>query len=234
MITIIIPTYNERENLKPFIDKIYSVVDKKQFHVLIVDDNSPDGTGKIADAISRQRSGYVKVLHRTKKGVGTAILDGFNAAKTEIVGVMDADFSHPPEVLSRVLDRFKNGADFVVCSRYVKGGGTSGWSLKRKATSRFATILARTVTDVKDPMSGFFFLKKSVIPEDADTTSCKMCLEIIVKGRYKKLVEVPFIFPDRTMGKSKMGMKMYRKYLKHLQSLMKYKIKKKIWKYKLM
>ncbi|MDO8740146.1 MAG: polyprenol monophosphomannose synthase [Candidatus Woesearchaeota archaeon] len=230
MISIIIPTYNEKENIKNLIAEISNIFKKNKIkgEIIIVDDNSPDGTGKIAENLSKKYS--VKVLHRKGKlGLSSAVVAGFKAAKGSILGVMDADFSHPPEIIPELIKPILNeNIDFVIGSRHVKGGGIENWPLLRKLISKGATLLAKTVTNVKDPMSGLFFLKKSVIKGiKFDSKGFKICLEILVKGSYKTVKEVPYIFKDRRVGKSKLGAGEYLNYVVTLARLIKYKIARK-------
>lgn len=229
MISVIIPTYNEKENIKNLIVEISNIFKKNKIkgEIIIVDDNSPDGTGKIAENLSKKYP--VKVLHRKGKlGLSSAVVAGFKAAKGNILGVMDADFSHPPEIIPKLIKPILDeNIDFVIGSRHVKGGGMENWPLLRKIISKGATLLARTVTNVKDPMSGLFFLKKSVIKNiKFDSKGFKICLEILVKGNYKTVNEVPYIFKDRRAGKSKLGAGEYFNYLITLMRLLKYKLAK--------
>lgn len=222
MISIIIPTYNEKENIKNLIVEISNIFKKNKIkgEIIIVDDNSPDGTGKIAENMIKKYR--VKVLRRKGKlGLSSAVVAGFKAAKGNILGVMDADFSHPPEIIPELIKPILNeNIDFVIGSRHVKGGGIENWPLLRKIISKGATLLARIVTDVKDPMSGLFFLKKSVIKSiKFDSKGFKICLEILVKGNYKSIREVPYIFKDRRAGKSKLGAGEYLDYLSTLMKL---------------
>jgi dolichol-phosphate mannosyltransferase len=222
MVTIIIPTYNESENIQNLINEILKHVD---VNILVVDDNSPDGTAVVVRKIKDKR---VKLLLRkNKKGLGSAIKDGLLASKG-MVGVMDADFSHPPDVLPEMLRQIEDN-DIVVGSRKVKGGGTKKWPFNRKLVSFIATMLAKPLTNVKDPVSGFFFIRKQVIDGiKLNEQSCKMCLEILVKGKYNKVKEVPIVFVNRKKGRSKILNKgEFINYLKHLGSLYRYKIKRK-------
>ncbi|MDI6721396.1 MAG: glycosyltransferase, partial [Candidatus Aenigmarchaeota archaeon] len=144
----------------------------------------------------------------------------------DIAGVMDADMSHDPCVIPLIIKEFKNSADFVIASRYAKNGGINEWGLYRKFISRFATFMVRPLTSAKDPLSGFFFVRKNVINSmQISPESCKICLEILVKGRYGKIVEVPYIFVNRKFGKSKiLNHKEILKYMMHVMSLYSYKI----------
>lgn len=230
MITIILPTYNEKDNLTPLINAIFDVLNKNllQGYVLIVDDNSPDGTGKIADDISKKNN-MVNVFHRSsKQGLSSAVVEGFKHAKGEIIGVMDADLSHPPEVIPKLIQPIIDGeAEFVIASRYIKNEKIKDWTLNRKIISWVATILARPLTNVSDPMSGFFFFKKKILDgAELSPIGYKIMLEIIVKGNYSNIKEIPFTFKDRYKGESKLNWKEHFNYVHHLFKLYIYTIKK--------
>jgi dolichol-phosphate mannosyltransferase len=161
------------------------------------------------------------------KGLGQAIIDGISYANGQIVVVMDADLSHPTEALPRLVQPVLSGQkDFTVGSRYVKGGGTEGWTLKRKIISRVASLFALPVTSVKDATSGFFAFRKDLINgHNIEAASWKIMLEILVKTRTKRFQEIPITFKDRTAGKSKFNRKQMVAYLKHLFGLLLYKHK---------
>ena len=191
---------------------------------MIVDDNSPDGTGEIAEKLKNDFR--IKVIRRPgKMGHSTAVLDGIRSAEGEIIGVMDADMSHPPAIIPDVLrPLIADEADISVGSRYIRGGKISGWPARRKIISRGAGLLARPLTKVKDPMSGFFFFKKEAIEgRKLNPTGYKIGLEIFVKSD-AKVAEVPYTFVDRKHGKSKLGLAEEIRYLKHLFRLYWYKI----------
>jgi dolichol-phosphate mannosyltransferase len=224
--SIILPTYNERENLHILVKKILKILPKAE--LIIVDDNSFDGTGKLADELAKIYP--IKVIHRKKKlGLSTAIVAGFKAAKGSIIGVMDTDLSHPPEMIPKLIKPIiKNKADFVIGSRIVKGGFVEVWPFHRKFISKIATLMARPLTSVKDPMSGLFFLKRKVINNINFTSKgYKICLEIIVKGKYRNIIEVPYKFRTRKVGTSKLNYKEHFKYLIDWARLIRYRINRK-------
>ncbi|MBD3310351.1 glycosyltransferase [Candidatus Woesearchaeota archaeon] len=229
MISIIVPTFNEAKNIEKLVDRINKVMENERFEIIVVDDNSPDNTWKIAKELPKDK--HVRVLRRIgKSGLSSAVVDGFKIAKGDLIGVIDADLSHPPEVIPDIVRRIREGeADMIIGSRLVKGGGTEGWPAHRKLTSKIATLLARPVTHIKDPMSGFFFFRKEVIEgAELKPKGYKIGLEIIVKGNAKKVLEHPIMFKDRTAGQSKLGMKQNMEYLLQLADLYIHKIKKKI------
>jgi len=211
-ISIILPTYNERRNIGPIVRQILSILPDAE--IIIIDDNSPDKTGRIADILADKYG--VCVIHRKKRlGLSTAVVAGFKKVKHDIIGVMDADLSHPPEMIPKLLEPILAGrSDFVIASRHLRGGGTLGWPIHRKLISRTATIMARKLTNVSDPMSGFFFLKKDVIKNIRFTSrGYKIGLEILVRGKYRKLKEIPYVFRGRDYGASKLNIKEYYKFL---------------------
>ncbi|MEM3420749.1 MAG: glycosyltransferase family 2 protein [Candidatus Hadarchaeum sp.] len=230
-LSIIVPTYNEAENLERLVDGIFNTLKGVDFELIIVDDNSPDGTGKLADELASKNKN-VAVVHRPGKlGLGTAILDGVAVSHGEIIGVIDADLQHPPEVLKTMLKRAEEGADIVVASRYVSGGNIEGWPLLRKIISRGALWLSHLflpqTKNVKDTLSGYFLFKKNVIEGAViDVKEFKMLIEILVKGKYCKVVEVPYTFRTRAAGKSKLGTKQIFSYVRQLLRLSDYRILK--------
>lgn len=190
--------------------------------VLVVDDNSPDGTGDTAERL-RDRHPALRVIHRKgERGLGPAILRGFGEAKGDILLVLDADLSHPPELIPALLRPLRRGeGDIVLASRNVGSGGTKGWPLRRRIVSRGATLLAGLVTGVKDPMSGFFAIRRSVIEGvRLSPMGYKMGLEVLARGDYRNVVEVPYTFRDRRAGRSKLTGGIMWAYLAHLSGLL--------------
>lgn len=220
MISIVIPTYNERDTISELIRRILDVCKSYNIEIIIVDDNSPDGTGSIAEDLSKKYP--LKVIHRERKlGLSSAVLEGISTSSGDRICVMDADLSHPPEIIPRLIEESKN-ADIVIASRYIKGGSIKNWPLKRRLISLGATLLARPLAKVKDPITGFFLFKRNVIEGiELDPIGFKICLEILVKGRYKTIKEIPFTFCDRSSGASKLNSKEIVRYIKHLKKLYK-------------
>lgn len=226
MISIIIPTYNEKDNIKKLIVSINKILNKHKIkhEIIIVDDNSPDKTGKIAESLKKKYP--LKVIHRKGKlGLASAVIKGFKESKGDIIGAMDADFSHDINIIPKLVNPvIKGDADLTIGSRHVKNGNIEGWPLIRKIISKGAILLSSPLTTIKDPMSGFFFLKKNVIKNiNLNAKGFKILLEIIVKGKYKKVKEIPYIFRDRKKGVSKLNKSEYFDYLHNLCSLVKYK-----------
>jgi len=219
---VIVPTYNERDNLEELVTRISQACASKgvEPEVVVVDDNSPDGTAALADELAAQHR--LKVVKRAGKlGLSSAVMEGFSAASGQILVVMDADLSHPPEKIPEMVSRIESGeAELVFGSRYVKGGAVENWPFHRKVISKGATLLARGLTKVRDPMSGFFALKRSVIEGvRLDPVGYKIGLEVLVKGRYDNVAEVPITFADRRAGKSKLGGSEFLRYIDHVTML---------------
>lgn len=210
---ICLPTYDERENLAPMIDAILAAV--PQVDVLVIDDNSPDGTGRLADEIAA-REPRVKVLHRAgKEGLGRAYLAAFAWALARDYGLvleMDCDFSHDPAYLPAMLAAAE-GADLVLGSRYVQGGGTVNWGLLRKLISRGGSFYARTILGlaVRDLTGGFKCFRREVLEAiDLATVECTgyaFQIELTYRAARRgfQVRELPIVFADRRVGRSKMS-----------------------------
>jgi len=223
-VSVIIPTYNEKDNIAPLLARIDKALSGYDYEVLIVDDNSSDGTIEIASELASRYP--VKVIVRqNERGLATAVVHGLRAASGRIIGVMDADLQHPPEVIPELIKALQGGADMVVASRYIEGGGCPNWGLSRKIISRVALVISHlllpSTRPVKDPLSGFFmFRRQNVDPEKLKPIGYKISLEVMLTGRFQRVVEVPYIFEDRSAGKSKLNPGQQLDYLRHLFSLM--------------
>jgi dolichol-phosphate mannosyltransferase len=192
--------------------------------LVIDDDNSPDGTGQVADDLATRHR--IKVLHRAGKlGLGTAVIEGFNASSSPIVGVVDADLSHPPELIPRMYAVMRQTqSDFVIGSRYIPGGGTRNWETSRLLMSRFACLLARGLTPVRDATSGFFLVNRELARGvTISAGGFKICLELLIRSRPRRVVEVPYVFAGRTAGESKMNLKEATGYIRQLRDLRAFK-----------
>jgi dolichol-phosphate mannosyltransferase len=221
-LTMVLPTYNERDRIRELVEAVFTAcVDAGiRLELVVVDDNSPDGTGAIADQLASVHR--VRVIHRSGKlGLGTAVVEGFRAASAGVVGVMDADFSHPPSLVPRLFRTFTStGADIVVASRYIRGGSTPDWPLKRRLLSRAACLLARPLSPIRDAASGFFLIRRDIArATEIKAGGFKICLELIVRGGVTRLVEVPYRFDDRELGESKMSLREAAGYLVQLRDL---------------
>ena len=225
-LALVVPTYNERDRLPELVRAIFATYDAAgiEGELVIVDDNSPDGTGEVADELAR--SYPVRVVHRAGKlGLGTAVIEGFNAADAEFVGVIDADLSHPPDLVPRMLAALRDGrADLVIGSRYVPGGGTRNWEMSRVLMSRFACVLARGLTPVRDATSGFFLMRRDRARDvTISAGGFKICLELLIRSEPRLVIEVPYVFTGRTAGESKMNWQEAMGYLRQLRDLYAYR-----------
>ena len=221
-LSIVVPTYNERDRLAALVAAVFEAYQREGLNgeLVIVDDNSPDGTGALADELATRYR--IRVVHRAGKlGLGTAVVEGFAAASAPIVGVIDGDLSHPPALVPRMLAVMrKYDADIVIGSRYIPGGGTRNWGMGRLLMSQAACLLARGVTPVRDATSGFFLIRKDVAGEvKISAGGFKICLELLVRGRPRAVVEVPYVFEGRTAGESKMNLREALGYLDQLRDL---------------
>ena len=225
-LSIVVPTYNERDRLADLVEQIFQSYRDEGLdgELVIVDDNSPDGTGALADELATRHR--ISVIHRAGKlGLGTAVVEGFRAASAPVVGVIDADLSHPPRLLPRMLAAMQQAqADMIIGSRYIRGGGTKNWGAGRLLMSRFACLMARGLTPVKDATSGFFLIRKDLAQGvNISAGGFKICLELLVRGRPAGVVEVPYVFVGRTAGESKMNTREALGYLAQLRDLWRFK-----------
>ena len=231
-VSIIIPTYNESQNILNVLKSIGDIIPKNIFtEAIVVDDNSPDGTGKIVEDYLKnvkKIAGYtIDIIHRTtKNGLSSAILSGIQRATGDTIVVMDSDLSHPPQIIPKMIDALKKyQCDMVVASRYITGGQINGWNKKRKLLSKVATMIAKKGLGVKtnDPMSGFFAFKKGILKGlNFDAIGFKILLEILVKKRELSVKEIPYTFQNRTFGSSKLDFSIILNYFKSVWKLYRY------------
>ncbi|HJN80322.1 MAG: glycosyltransferase family 2 protein [Phycisphaerales bacterium] len=224
-VSIIVPTYQEADALGPLIERIGAVRDGGlDLEVIIVDDNSQDGTEELIASIGLP---WVRLITRTEdRGLSSAVLCGLAEANGRVLVVMDADLSHPPEVIPDFIAALDGGADFVVGSRYVPGGSTEdGWGVLRWINSKIATWMARPFTTVRDPMSGFLGFRRETWASavDLDPVGYKIGLELIVKCRCRHVTEVPIHFSTRRHGESKLSLRVQLQYLTHIVRLARWK-----------
>lgn len=223
-ISIIIPTYNEKDNIATLLARIHQALSGYNYEILLVDDNSKDGTIEVASSLASRYP--VKVIVRqNERGLATAVVHGLRYATGQIIGVMDADLQHPPEAIPELLKALGKGADMVIASRYIEGGGCRHWGLSRRVISRVALMLSHLLLpatrQVKDPLSGFFiFRRQNIAQARLKPIGYKISLEIMLAGRFQRVVEVPYVFEDRSAGKSKLRPRQPIDYLRHVLSLM--------------
>src|SRR5688500_18052732 len=205
VISIVVPTYNEAASLPILAERLGTALGGRDWELVVVDDGSPDGTADVAERLAPRLP--VRVVRRSgKSGLASAVIAGFKDARGDLLVVMDADLSHPPEAVPALVDAVVGGADLAVGSRYVRGGGTADWPLRRRVVSRVACILGNLLVPVRDATSGFFALKRSAIDGvRLNAIGFKIGFEVIARGRFRKIVEVPYVFRDRQHGASKFG-----------------------------
>jgi dolichol-phosphate mannosyltransferase len=225
-VSVIVPTYQEKENIKPLVERIGAVLAGQDYEIIVVDDSSPDGTAEAAASLANSHP--VRVIKREGvRGLGTAILEGFRNAKGDMMGVIDADLQHPPEALPGLVAALESGADIAIASRYVRSGRIEGWPFLRRLVSKGAILLARPLTKVRDPMSGYFMVTRGVVEgKSFSPKGYKLLLEILVKGSYHRVKEVPYTFGSRQAGKSKLNSVEYVRYLRLLLDLYLHKLRK--------
>ena len=225
-VSIVVPTYKEAESLPLLLERLDKLRTDAplDLEVLIMDDNSRDGT---VELIASRALPWVRLVVRTEnRGLSPAVIDGLNLARHDVVVVMDADLSHPPERIPDLLKQLENGAEFVIGSRYVAGASTDeAWGVFRWLNSKVATLMARPFTRTSDPMSGFFAFRRTLL-EKADTLNpvgYKIGLELLVKCGVRRVAEIPIHFAQRQKGESKLSFKEQLKYIQHLRRLFIYR-----------
>jgi dolichol-phosphate mannosyltransferase len=221
-ISIVVPTYREALNIPHLVARIAALREAEglEIELLFMDDQSRDGS---AEAVAALGLPWVRFIERSgPRGLSLAVIEGLETARHPVLVCMDCDLSHPPEILPRMVLSLALGAEFVLGSRYVPGGSTDDdWGFFRWLNSRIATLLARPLTRVADPMSGFFALRRSdfVRAEALNPVGYKIALELIVKGGFETVAEVPIHFTDRIHGESKLTLREQLRYLRHLRRL---------------
>jgi dolichol-phosphate mannosyltransferase len=225
-VSVVVPTFREAENLPHLVDRLAEVARARglRLDLTVVDDDSRDGT---VEVVSTRPEEWVRLVVRTAdRGLSQAVLEGLRQARGDVLVCMDADLSHPPEAIPAMLDKLAAGADFVIGSRYTEGGSTADdWGFLRWVNSRVATWLAAPLTHVSDPMSGFFALRRATFAagRDMNPVGYKIGLELVVKCRCERVVEVPIHFADRRFGESKLTLAQQLLYLRHLWRLYTFK-----------
>ena len=227
--SVVIPTYNEAGGVEKLIAALDQVFRAHQLdgEIIVVDDNSPDGTGAIVDGLAGKYP--VRCLHRPgKMGLSSGVIDGWKFARpeSEALGAMDGDFSHDPKIIPAMVAALAGGAyGLAVGSRYVKGGGIENWPLRRKITSLVAIALAKPLTPVRDITSGFFLVRRSALEGvELDPIGFKIGLEVIAKAHYGRALEVPYVFTDRVAGTSKLNSGEILNYLRQLGRIYKLRL----------
>jgi dolichol-phosphate mannosyltransferase len=227
-LSVVIPTYNESKNVAELVKRLTDLLNAPlggAYELIVVDDDSPDRTWEVAQGLTRANP-HVRVVRRTAEcGLSTAVIRGWQAARGEVLAVIDADLQHPPEVTLGLWNQVKAGADLAVASRHVAGGGVSDWSIPRRVLSRGAQMLGllllpSVVGRVSDPMSGYFMVRRSAIGGVVmNPLGYKILIEVLGRGSIRWIGEVPYVFRERAQGESKVTWKLYLEYLRHLLRL---------------
>lgn len=226
--SLIIPTYNERGNVAKIVAQLTHLLDgfiPGEYELILVDDDSPDRTWQVAQDLTEDYPQLQVMRRQGERGLSSAVIRGWQVANGEILGVIDADLQHPPEVLLKLLQATLDGADLAVASRHVEGGGVSDWSIIRRFLSRGAQVLGLIVCPavvgrVSDPMSGYFMVRRSAIAgPHMNPVGYKILLEVIGRGNIGEIAEAGYVFQERESGESKVTWKQYVEYLGHLARL---------------
>lgn len=226
--SIIVPTYREAPNLRSLVERVFAALDETGIdaELIFVDDNSLDGTEEAAAVLEKEYPVRL-IVRREERGLSSAVLAGFREATHDWFVVMDADLQHPPEMVPVLLERLRRGdCDFVIGSRYGgEGGIDEDWPFVRRIVSRVATLLARPLTSLSDPMSGFFALHRKTWECAArlDPIGYKIALELFVKGGCTRPADVPIRFSARAAGASKLNLAEQWRYLRHLARLYRFR-----------
>jgi len=216
VISVIVPTYNEAGSLPLLVERLGAAMSGHTWELVVVDDGSPDGTAEVANRLSAEHPVWV-VRRGGKQGLASAVIAGFKEARGDVLVVMDADLSHPPEVVPALVKAIETGADLAVGSRYVAGGATLDWPLRRRAVSRVACLMGNLLVPVRDATSGFFGVRRTAIDGvRLNAIGFKIGLEVIARAKATKIVEVPYTFRDRELGASKFGRREVLQYLEQL------------------
>jgi dolichol-phosphate mannosyltransferase len=222
--SIVVPTYNEAGGIERLLRALSDLFAQNHLdgEIIVVDDNSPDGTGAIVDRLSSELP--VRCLHRPGKlGLSSGVIDGWKFARSssQALGAIDADFSHDIAILPQMVAALESGKyGLAIGSRYVKGGGIENWPKRRIITSKVACALARPLTNVKDITSGYLLVKREALDGvDLDPIGFKIGLEVVAKAHYGRAIEIPYVFRDRVVGESKLNQKEIFNYLKQLRKL---------------
>lgn len=227
-LSMIVPTHNESKNIHEMVRLLAALLDEpfgESYEIIVVDDNSPDRTWELAQSLTAHYPQLRVMRRQTERGLSTAVIRGWQAARGEILAVIDADLQHPPEVTMGLWKEIERGADIAVASRHIEGGGVSDWSFVRRVVSRVAqfiglVVLPGVVGRVSDPMSGYFMLRRSAITGvELRPVGYKILIEALGRGRFRWIGEVPYVFRERVEGESKATVKIYLDYLRHLLRL---------------
>ena len=223
--SLVIPTYQESKNIARIVRIISNLLDEilpYNYELIVVDDNSPDRTWQVAQNLLTEYPQLQVIRRLQEQGLATAVIRGWQAARGQVLGVIDGDLQHPPELLLKLLQAIGQGSDLAVASRHVEQGGVSDWSITRRFLSRGAQtlgliILPEVIGRVSDPMSGYFLIRRHAIAQQKlNPVGYKILIEVLGQGNIDKISEVGYIFQERQEGESKVTLKQYVEYLQHL------------------
>jgi dolichol-phosphate mannosyltransferase len=226
-VSIVVPSYLEADNLPLLVPRISAALAGWPHEIIIVDDNSNDGTDQVVATLRKQGHALRLIVRAGQRGLSSAVLRGLAEARGQVLVCMDADLSHPPETLPYMIQTLvRDDVEFVIGSRYTRGGTTDGkWSWFRRLNSKAATLMARPFCQAKDPLAGYFALQRTVFEraEALNPVGYKIGLELLVKCRCTRLAELPIHFEDRRFGQSKLSLREQISYLRHLKRLADFK-----------
>ena len=222
-VSVVVPTYREAENLPLLADRIFQATAAANIaaELIVVDDDSQDGTEARCGELA-SRHNIRLITRKGERGLATAVIEGFRQARGRLLLCMDADLSHPPEAIPELVRALSDGAEFAIGSRYLtRGGIEKGWGVYRRLNSTIATLLARPLTAVSDPLGGYFAVPRDVFSRAGELSPLgyKIALEVLVRSRPRKIHEVPIYFQDRKYGQSKLSLRVQLQYLRHLRRL---------------
>jgi dolichol-phosphate mannosyltransferase len=226
--SLVLPTYNEAKNLPRLIPRVIKTLEQagSDFEIIVVDDDSPDKTWQVAADMAVEEPRLKVIRRQGERGLATAVVAGWRQARGELLGVMDADLQYPPEGLPDLLQAIDEmPADVAVASRYVPGSTVERWSVLRKVISLGARLLVRlmlpgAISKLRDPGAGYFVMRRQVVAlDDLHPKGFKILLEILARGEYDRVVEVPYPYEGRAEGQSKLDFRQYFDFLSHLLRL---------------
>ncbi len=240
-LSLVLPTFNEAANVRTLVPALFRTLRTiGPVEVIVVDDDSPDGTARVVRSL-QARYPQLRLIVRKERGLSSAVLAGFAVARAPVLGAMDADHSHPPSALPKLYRAIQGGADVAIGSRLVRGGRIQNFPAHRMLISRGAALLARPLTPIKDPMSGYFLARRSLLEShDAGRRSAgkpaskstrlnprgfKVLLELVVKTRPRRVVEVPITFRVRAHGHSKLGSRQILDYVLQVCNLYAFRLR---------
>jgi dolichol-phosphate mannosyltransferase len=227
-LSLVVPTFNEGKNVGEMVRRLTELLDGPlgdTYELIVVDDDSPDRTWEIAESLTGEYPRLRVMRRQGERGLSTAVIRGWQAARGEVLAVIDADLQHPPEVTLDLWKEIEKGADLAVASRHVEGGGVSDWALYRRVLSRGAQLLGLALLPgvlgrISDPMSGYFMIRRTALADrKLSPLGYKILIEVVGRGDVRRIGEVGYVFRERLAGESKVTWTLYVDYLRHLVRL---------------